>query len=152
MDGRGELKTARGAAEQAMPESIEHFEPDLSKYSAIIRKVDRHIAPIMFICYFLEFLDKVLINYANVMGLQDQGTKGIEFSLIAIASLSASLWLKSRKDTFYRGSRWQWFWWLIFPAGVSSLLAWRQLRTTARFLRCAFFLAAVKLPLPRHWV
>lgn len=54
------------------------------------------------------------------MGLQqDQGMKGIEFSLIAIASLPASLWLKSRKDTFYRGSRWQWFGWLIFPAGVS---------------------------------
>jgi hypothetical protein len=147
------LETARGAAEQAMPEPIEHLEPDLSEYSAIIRKVDRRIAPIMFICYFLEFLDKVLINYANVMGLQqDLGMKGIEFSLIAIASLSASLWRKSRKDTFYRGSRWQWFWWLIFPAGVSSLLAWRQLRTTARSLRCASFLAAVKLPFPRRWV
>ncbi len=36
----------------------------------IYRKIDWVILPLMFMCYFLEFLDKILIGYANVMGLE----------------------------------------------------------------------------------
>ncbi|OAA57735.1 Major facilitator superfamily domain, general substrate transporter [Cordyceps fumosorosea ARSEF 2679] len=36
----------------------------------IYHKIDRVILPLMFMCYFLEFLDKILIGYANVMGLE----------------------------------------------------------------------------------
>lgn len=54
--------------------------------SSLLRKVDRRIVPIMFACYFLQFLDKVLINYANVMGLQkDLHMKGNDFSWMATA-------------------------------------------------------------------
>ncbi|GAW20973.1 hypothetical protein ANO14919_104860 [Xylariales sp. No.14919] len=35
----------------------------------ITRKIDRHILPLMLLCYLCQFLDKALINYANIMGL-----------------------------------------------------------------------------------
>jgi hypothetical protein len=48
------------------------------------RKVDWHIVPLMFACYTMQFLDKVILNYAAVMGLQkDLKLKGNEFSNIA---------------------------------------------------------------------
>lgn len=54
--------------------------------STLLRKIDWRIVPIMFLCYFLQFLDKVLINYANVMGMQkDLGMKGNDFSWMATA-------------------------------------------------------------------
>ena len=54
--------------------------------SKLLRKVDWRIVPIMFACYFLQFLDKVLINYANVMGLpKDLDLKGNDFSWMATA-------------------------------------------------------------------
>jgi len=47
----------------------------------IIHKVDRHILPLLFAAYFLQFMDKVVLNYANVMGLQrDLGMTGNQFS------------------------------------------------------------------------
>ncbi|KAJ5691689.1 hypothetical protein N7488_012424 [Penicillium malachiteum] len=52
----------------------------------LIRKVDRWILPIMFLVYFLQMLDKISINYSNVMGLQqDLGMKGNDFSWLATA-------------------------------------------------------------------
>ncbi|KAJ5715637.1 uncharacterized protein N7483_012818 [Penicillium malachiteum] len=52
----------------------------------LIRKVDRWILPIMFLVYFLQMLDKISINYANVMGLQsDLEMKGNDFSWLATA-------------------------------------------------------------------
>lgn len=54
--------------------------------AALLRKIDWRIVPIMFACYFLQFLDKVLINYANVMGLQkDLKMQGNDFSWMATA-------------------------------------------------------------------
>ncbi|KAL7924755.1 major facilitator superfamily domain-containing protein [Trichoderma austrokoningii] len=35
----------------------------------IYRKIDCTIVPLLFFCYFLQFLDKVLVNYANIMGI-----------------------------------------------------------------------------------
>jgi len=40
----------------------------------------------MFACYILQYLDKTLINYANVMGLQeDTNTSAKQFSYLALA-------------------------------------------------------------------
>jgi hypothetical protein len=51
---------------------------------AIRRKIDWHIVPLMFGCYTMQFLDKVILNYAAVMGIQkDLKLKGNEFSNIA---------------------------------------------------------------------
>jgi sugar phosphate permease len=54
------------------------------KDAALYRKVDWHIMPLMFLCYFLQFLDKVLINYAKIMGMEKSlGMKGQDFSWMA---------------------------------------------------------------------
>lgn len=50
----------------------------------LYRKIDRHVMPLMFLCYLLQFLDKVSLNYSNVMGLQrDLGMGGQDFSWLA---------------------------------------------------------------------
>ncbi|KAL4899374.1 hypothetical protein BDW74DRAFT_183772 [Aspergillus multicolor] len=60
-------------------------EMDLSD-QALLRRIDWRILPIMFLTYFLQFLDKVSLNYANIMGLQkDLGMSGNDFSWLATA-------------------------------------------------------------------
>ncbi|RFU27371.1 hypothetical protein B7463_g8971, partial [Scytalidium lignicola] len=44
-------------------------ETDQINLKALRRKIDWHIIPIMFMCYVLQFVDKVVINYAAVMGI-----------------------------------------------------------------------------------
>ncbi|KAE8377124.1 MFS general substrate transporter [Aspergillus bertholletiae] len=49
--------------------------------SALRRKIDYHIIPFMFCCYVLQFLDKVMLNYAAVMGIKkDLDLRGNDFS------------------------------------------------------------------------
>ncbi|KAK4662303.1 uncharacterized protein QC763_700800 [Podospora pseudopauciseta] len=49
--------------------------------AALRRRIDFRIVPLMFLCYTLQFLDKVILNYANVMGLQkDLNMGGNDFS------------------------------------------------------------------------
>jgi len=56
-----------------------------SDEKALLRKIDWRIMPLMFGCYTLQYLDKTLINYANVMGLQDDANiSGTQFSLLAM--------------------------------------------------------------------
>ncbi|KAF2621378.1 MFS general substrate transporter [Macroventuria anomochaeta] len=38
---------------------------------ALIKKIDWMIVPIMFACYFLQYLDKSLLNFAAVMGIRE---------------------------------------------------------------------------------
>ncbi|KAJ5112895.1 hypothetical protein N7456_001429 [Penicillium angulare] len=53
---------------------------------SLIRKIDWQILPIMFLTYFLQMIDKISINYANVMGIQeDLGLVGNDFSWLATA-------------------------------------------------------------------
>ena len=53
---------------------------------SITRRVDWALMPLMFLCYFLQFLDKVLINYANIMGMPTSlGFEGNNFSWMATA-------------------------------------------------------------------
>ncbi|KAJ5875862.1 uncharacterized protein N7529_001446 [Penicillium soppii] len=48
---------------------------------ALRRKIDRRLMPYMFCCYILQFLDKVMLNYAAVMGIKkDLSLKGNDFS------------------------------------------------------------------------
>ncbi|EFQ25972.1 major facilitator superfamily transporter [Colletotrichum graminicola M1.001] len=52
--------------------------------NALRRKIDWRIVPLMFLCYTMQFLDKVILNYAAVMGLpKDLKLVGNEFSNIA---------------------------------------------------------------------
>ncbi|KAF2398199.1 MFS general substrate transporter [Trichodelitschia bisporula] len=52
----------------------------------LIRKIDLSILPVLMAAYFLQFLDKVVYNYANVMGMQkDIHMKGNDFTWGATA-------------------------------------------------------------------
>jgi len=53
-----------------------------SMNSKLMWKVDLCLIPIMCVIYFLQFLDKTLINYSAVMGIK-QNLKGDEFSNLA---------------------------------------------------------------------
>ncbi|KAF3931158.1 Sialin [Dactylellina cionopaga] len=58
----------------------------------LLRKIDFRIVPIMFACYTMQFIDKVNINYAAVMGLnEDLHLQGNEFSWCATAFFCAFL-------------------------------------------------------------
>jgi hypothetical protein len=47
----------------------------------LVRKIDLHILPVLCSVYFLQFMDKVILNYANVMGIQPElHMTGNEFS------------------------------------------------------------------------
>ncbi|PLB52387.1 putative allantoate permease [Aspergillus steynii IBT 23096] len=60
--------------------------------AATRRKIDLRIMPFMFCCYFLQFIDKVMYNYAAVMGMKvDLGLKGNNFSDAASAFFIAYL-------------------------------------------------------------
>ena len=57
----------------------------LQDEKALKRKIDWRIVPLMFVCYLLQYLDKTLINYANVMGLQkDTNISAGQFSQLAM--------------------------------------------------------------------
>ncbi|KAJ3553692.1 hypothetical protein NPX13_g10826 [Xylaria arbuscula] len=47
----------------------------------VVLKIDYHVVPLLFVIYFLQYLDKNAINFANAYGLQ-QGThlQGQDFS------------------------------------------------------------------------
>lgn len=48
---------------------------------ALRRRVDLRVVPVMFACYVAQFIDKVLLNYAAVMSLnQDLGLRGNDFA------------------------------------------------------------------------
>ncbi|KAL8282526.1 hypothetical protein RB597_009981 [Gaeumannomyces tritici] len=52
--------------------------------AALRRRIDWRIVPLMFCCYTMQFLDKVILNYAAVMGIQkDLKLVGNDFSNIA---------------------------------------------------------------------
>ncbi|KAH0565381.1 hypothetical protein GP486_001230 [Trichoglossum hirsutum] len=58
----------------------------------LLWRVDAHIVPVMFACYTMQFLDKVLINYAAVMGInKDLNLKGNDFTNAATAFFIAYL-------------------------------------------------------------
>ncbi|KAL1878539.1 hypothetical protein VTK73DRAFT_7880 [Phialemonium thermophilum] len=51
----------------------------------LVRKIDWMVVPMMCACYFLQYVDKTLINYANVMDLEpDTGINGDQFSTLAL--------------------------------------------------------------------
>lgn len=87
--------------EQSKDDSL-RTELDVTSEAALVRKIDLRIIPTLFLAYFLQFLDKVIINvrscynamikqaneyqYANVMGLQkDLNMQGQDFSWTATA-------------------------------------------------------------------
>ncbi|KAI9764610.1 MAG: hypothetical protein M1840_008344 [Geoglossum simile] len=65
---------------------------DEKRVRALLWRIDRRIVPIMFACYTMQFLDKVLINYAAVMGInKDLKLEGNDFTNAATAFFIAYL-------------------------------------------------------------
>lgn len=82
MDETGKMKPVEETAVPLEDYTLGELEDD----KALVRKIDWQILPLMFMTYFLQFLDKVALNYANVMGLQkDLKMKGDDFSWLATA-------------------------------------------------------------------
>lgn len=70
----GEIKDVRNA--DAALDFLRHEEGGVQEMTPedekrLRRKIDWMVVPLMWCCYCLQYLDKTLINYANVMGLED---------------------------------------------------------------------------------
>ncbi|KAJ5741154.1 hypothetical protein N7493_001026 [Penicillium malachiteum] len=65
-------------------EYLAHAEANIEinvNLKALRRRIDYRLLPFMFCCYLLQFLDKVMLNYAAVMGLKkDLSLTGNQFS------------------------------------------------------------------------
>ncbi|KAL8646153.1 MAG: hypothetical protein Q9210_006295 [Variospora velana] len=55
-----------------MQQSDNAVEASPLELSRLRRKIDWWILPIMFLCYTMQFIDKVSLNYAAVMGLNQE--------------------------------------------------------------------------------
>ncbi|PYH80634.1 allantoate permease [Aspergillus uvarum CBS 121591] len=61
----------------------------------LVRKIDRMIVPLMWAIYFLQYQDKILINYASVMGLlDDTGMRTDQFSHLALVFYASYLFFE----------------------------------------------------------
>ncbi|RMJ25086.1 Male sterility protein [Aspergillus sp. HF37] len=64
----------------------EYGEGEVHDDTKLLSKIDWQVLPTMFMTYFLQFVDKISLNYANVMGLRDDlGMSGNDFSWLATA-------------------------------------------------------------------
>jgi hypothetical protein len=81
VDAEEDIETAayRSLASQGSQCQIAGFDGFNEK--RLIRIIDWQILPLLFTVYFLQFMDKIVLNYANVMGIQkDLGMTGNDFS------------------------------------------------------------------------
>ncbi|KAI0809872.1 putative allantoate permease [Xylaria sp. FL0064] len=66
--------------------SLSGSSPETINDRALYRKIDVHIIPLLFVTYLMQVMDKTALNYANIMGLQeDLGLHGQQFSWVATA-------------------------------------------------------------------
>ncbi|EFX04643.1 major facilitator superfamily transporter allantoate [Grosmannia clavigera kw1407] len=57
---------------------------DAERHARLVRKIDRHIMPLICIVYFLQYIDKTAISYASVTGIkQSTGLHGDDFNWVA---------------------------------------------------------------------
>ncbi len=83
MDERKDSLPVESRAERV---STNSSEVDCLNDAKLYRKIDRWILPSLFMCYTMTFMDKALINYANIMGLQKSlDLSGQQFSWLATA-------------------------------------------------------------------
>ncbi|KAK4504293.1 hypothetical protein PRZ48_005209 [Zasmidium cellare] len=84
----GEIKDVKNA--DAALDFLRHEEGGVREMTLederkLRRKIDWMIVPLMWCCYCLQYLDKTLINYANVMGLEeDTNMTKDQFSNLAL--------------------------------------------------------------------
>lgn len=65
---------------------IDAHEAEDATYESVVVKLSKQFLLPMTMCYFLQFIDKVALNYANVMGLQvSLGLVGDQFARLPMA-------------------------------------------------------------------
>ncbi|KAF9694081.1 hypothetical protein EKO04_008034 [Ascochyta lentis] len=69
--GKTEFKDADKALEFLQFNESEEGSVDAVDEKALVRRIDWMVVPIMFACYFLQYLDKSLLNFAAVMGIRE---------------------------------------------------------------------------------
>ncbi|KAI0475744.1 allantoate permease [Xylariaceae sp. FL0804] len=47
------------------------LDADAAEVKKVVRKIDLHVVPVLFMIYFIQYLDKNSINFANAYGLQE---------------------------------------------------------------------------------
>lgn len=83
---------------------VDEVEPE-ADVRRVRRKVDRTIVPIMFFCYTIQFVDKISLNYARVMGMNgDLDLKGNDFTNAATAFFVAYLVAEIPTGMFHTAS------------------------------------------------
>ncbi|KZF24812.1 putative MFS allantoate transporter [Xylona heveae TC161] len=80
-DGALQLLNASTSAENSEPGTDD---PSAVKERRLLRKIDLYIMPLICIVYFLQYLDKIAISYASVMGLrQSAHLHGNQFNWVS---------------------------------------------------------------------
>ena len=85
-DEKADLHSSKAESLRDLKTPEEDAAPSLTpqETKALLRRIDLRLMPIMMAGWTLQFIDKVVLNYANIMGLQkDAHLKGDEFSWLA---------------------------------------------------------------------
>ncbi|EAU85196.2 allantoate permease [Coprinopsis cinerea okayama7 len=62
---------------------------------AVLRKIDRHIMPVLFVIYFLQFMDKTTLALSSVFGIvHDTHLEGDQYSLLGSITAIAQMVLQ----------------------------------------------------------
>jgi len=78
-DSKPALHGSEDAALQFLRDKELGTVSDFHETRALRRKIDMRIMPLLCFVYFLQYLDKTLLNYASVMGVKDH-LKGNEYN------------------------------------------------------------------------
>ena len=78
------------AAETVVAQQVEDCESsgfDPKRIKALIRKLDRHLLPLLTVLYLLSYLDRTNIGNARLAGLEkDLGMTGLDYNVSQISS------------------------------------------------------------------
>ncbi|KAL2826996.1 major facilitator superfamily domain-containing protein [Aspergillus cavernicola] len=66
-----DIEVLRGEKEKGVPEVKTTAVLNHQDEKALMRKVDRHILPLMFTAYMLQYLDKTALGYTAIFGIQE---------------------------------------------------------------------------------
>lgn len=78
-DTKPAIHSSEDAALQFLRENEIGVVADFNETKALRWKIDLRIMPLLMTIYFLQYLDKTLLNYASVMGIK-QHLKGNEYN------------------------------------------------------------------------
>lgn len=78
--------------------TTERLNGSAAELAAIYRKISWRVLPLMLVCYFFAYLDRINIGFAKLQMQQDIGISDAVYGL-ATSTLSAIGWKSARKWT-----------------------------------------------------